>query len=114
MHPSRPIARALVLLVAGLGMLGCVAATTSPSFLANLPSPSASLAPKPTQTPAPPASVDSSAEPEPTINPDETNPPDPTPTPIEPIAGCGTGEAGFAAHRSEIPKTLAFGHASAL
>ena len=32
--------------------------------------------------------------------------------PPSPIAGCGTGETGFAAHRSEIPKTLAFGHAT--
>lgn len=119
MHPSPSRGRSAIALVAALALSGC-AATTPPSALSaspssSLPVPSASpsvsasVAPLPSESAA---SVDPTAEPQPTPTPDESNPPEPTPAPVKPIAGCGTGEAGFAAHNAEIPETFQFGHAT--
>ena len=113
MHPSRPLGRSLVLVLAGLS-LGACGATTSPSLLPGVASaapsitvasvqPASSAASDPTESSNPTGSV------EPTDVPEPAGAPTPTPSPI---AGCGSGETGFVAHRSEIPKTLAFGHAT--
>jgi hypothetical protein len=115
MHPSRSFARNAIALVvvAGLTLVGC-APTTSPSSFAGLPSstPSPAFASTPPTASASPVPVESTPPADsvvPTDAPDPTEVPTPTPSPI---TGCGTGETGFTAHRSEIPKTLAFGHAT--
>jgi hypothetical protein len=102
-----------LVVVAGLALAGC-ASTTSPSPFAGLPSstPSTAFASIPPTASASPVPVESTPPADsvvPTDAPDPTEVPMPTPSPI---AGCGTGETGFTAHRSEIPKTLAFGHAT--
>ena len=124
MPSSRSLGRRFAFLFVGVVLGGCVA-TTSPSAPPSIPSPStgssapsasasaaASIAPLPTPTSIASASLDPGTDPQPTATADETNPPEPTPVPVKPIAGCGTGASGFAAHGSEIPKTLAFGHAT--
>jgi hypothetical protein len=112
MHPSRSLGRRLVVVLAGF-TVGACAATSAPSLLARLPSasPSIAAASAGSSSSATPASAESS----PAGSVESSNPTEateaPTPRP-SPLAGCGTGEAGFTAHRSEIPKTLAFGHAT--
>jgi hypothetical protein len=117
MHPSRTLDRSLVLVLAGTlaGLsLGACGASTSPSLLPGVASaaPSitvASVQPASSAASDPTGSSDPIGSGEPTDVPEPTEAPTPTPSPI---AGCGTGETGFVAHRSEIPKTLAFGHAT--
>jgi hypothetical protein len=108
MNRSRPVARTILLLVSGLAVSGCVATTTSPSGLARVPSALPSPASTPSSSPFPTTAV-SIESPAPTDDPEPTQAPTPTPSQI---AGCGTGEAGFAAHASEIPHTLRFGGAT--
>jgi hypothetical protein len=103
----------IFLLVSGLAVSGCVVTTPPSSLLAALPSASplstasASSPPSssqpPTTTVVPVGSAAPTDAPEPTVAP--------TPIPSQ-IAGCGTGEAGFAANSSEIPRTLRFGGAT--
>jgi hypothetical protein len=101
MHSSRPIDRTLLLLIAALSVVGCVA-TTPPSLAIASAGPTPSSSPL-TASKTPDASVVPTDPPKPTVAP--------TPTPSQ-IAGCGTGETGFTANRSEIPKTLHFGGAT--
>ena len=111
MNPSRALSRGVVLTVTGLSLSACIATTTPPSVHPGPPSASpssAGVAPSAPASSLAAASVDPSTEPA-TETPQPTDPPTRT---LPPIAGCGTGEAGFAAHRSEIPKTFAFGHAT--
>jgi hypothetical protein len=113
MHPSRSLGRSVLLVLAGLSLAAC-GATTTPSLLPGAASQAPSIAvesvrPAASATSDPTASSDPTPSVEPTDVPEPTEAPTPTPTQI---AGCGTGEAGFVAHRSEIPETLAFGHAT--
>ena len=116
MHPSRALGRSLAVALAAVSLaglsLGACGATTSPSLAPVVESPPstavASLRPSrsepdPLESSVPGGSV------QPTDVPEPTRAPTPLPSPI---AGCGTGETGFTAHRSEVPKTLAFGHAT--
>jgi hypothetical protein len=113
MNRSRPLGRAVAVLIAGLTISACAATTssgvrpdvTSTSIATTLPSastPVASTVVAPSGTPIAVTSAEPTDVPEPTEAP--------APRPSE-IAGCGTGEAGFTADRTDIP-TLAFGHAT--
>jgi hypothetical protein len=114
MHRSRPVARTILLLVSSLGLIGCVA-TTSPSIPIPSAGPIRSSTLPPVSSGAPIGSVAPIGSSRPVDPPGPTDLPEPTPAPTprpSQIAGCGTGEAGFIAHASEIPQTLHFGGAT--
>lgn len=114
MRSTRPPGIGALVFVAGLSLAACVAtpqpivgsagSSVAPSVVtpSRAPSPSA----RPVASPVAVASVVPTSAP-------ATNPSDPTPDPtIAPIAGCGTGEAGFLAHGREGPRALRFGGAT--
>jgi hypothetical protein len=112
MHPSRALGRSALVLLAGLTVAAC--ATTTPLVRSTAPSAStansAFAASPSTLLSGASAPVDSA---QPAESPQPTSSPDPTGTrTLEPIAGCGTGEAGFAAHGAEGPRSLRFGGAT--
>jgi hypothetical protein len=109
-------------LLAGLFVLSLVACSSTPvsiggSAAPSVPSSAVPASSSPAASPSAVATEDPGESVEPTANPEPTEAPileptpNPTPRPTQ-IAGCGTGEAGFAAHAGEGPRTLQFGGAT--
>jgi hypothetical protein len=113
MPTTRPLGQSFLVLLSGFTLVACVA-TPGPIAESVAPSAAPSVATPssvPSDSPRPIASTVASASP--SEEPGPTDPPDPTPEPtLSPIAGCGTGEAGFLAHGRDGPETLRFGGAT--
>lgn len=117
MHPFHRRARIALALLVGLTVSACT--TTTPITGSGGP-PAASAKDLPSRAPSPSATAIASASPDvvatvaPSDVPEPT--PDPTPEPTEDQGtagpGCGTGRAGFFAHRGEVPTELQFGGAT--
>ena len=91
----------------GLLLVGCTSAAPAPSAVATASA-------RPSAGPPETASV---ATPEPTPSPSSSAVAEPDPTEASGSAtggpdGCGTGDAGFFAHRREVPKEMHFGGAT--
>lgn len=111
MHTTRPLGPNALVLLVSLSLSACVA-TPAPIVGSPVPSPSARRS-EPAASPRPSATSKSVPGTSPVDSPQATNPPDSSPDPtVAPIAGCGTGEAGFLAHGREGPQTLRFGGAT--
>jgi hypothetical protein len=118
-HPSRPLGRSLVLVVAGLSLVGlsldacgvALVPSAAPSIVAVLASPSSSPSGAPSGSPtalSPSVGPDDSPAPEPSADPA----PEPSDDPGTAGPGCGTGRAGLFAHNDEVPDAIRFGGAT--